>query len=334
MEDLYQLLMKRRSTRLFTDEEIPEAVIKKMIDAAVNAASGGNLQPLSIILVQSTDGRKVLAKLVGNQPWVRYAPLSMIFCLDFARIKRWAEMCRSEFLGEQAVPHFLIAYANVMIAAQTVAVLAEGLGIGSVFVGTIQHEIDEARTAFDIPRFVLPMMVLTMGYPRGPLREVPKLTRDAVLHRERYRVADDEEVRRAFDEKYGAMDKVTDKYLENTYAPFLAYEGSESFLEEVKKATAKLEIQNNAQFLFKFQYPTHAMSRMNHQLLQSFKNAGFEMFSSDQPGPTRPWQARKGSEPGTVRPQHGRNPDYSPGDAAAGCGETDRMCLFPETEER
>jgi FMN reductase [NAD(P)H] len=300
--------MKRRSTRLFRDQDIPEHLIEKMIDAAVNGASGGNLQPLSIILVRSTEGRRKLAKLVGNQPWVKYAPLSMIFCLDFSRIKRWARMCQSEFCGERAFAQFLIGYADVMIAAQTIAVLAEGFGIGSVFVGTIQHEIDEARRAFDIPQLVLPMMVLTMGYAKRSTHKVPKLRREAILHREKYRISDNEGVQRAFDEKYGDMDEVTDKYLENTYAPFLAYEGSEAFLEQVKKETAKLEIRNNAQFLFKFQYPSHAMSRMNHQLLQSFRNAGFEMFSSDHPNAT------------------------VLGDEMKGGGEADRMRLFPETE--
>ena len=143
--NLYELLMKRRSVRIFKDQEIPESMIEQLIDVANNAPSGGNIQPLSIILVRSPEGREKLAELAGGQPWVRNAPLSMIFCLDFYRIKKWAEMCQTDFRGEQALNHFLIAYADLMVAAQNVVILAESLGLGSVYIGSIQHEIDETR---------------------------------------------------------------------------------------------------------------------------------------------------------------------------------------------
>lgn len=53
--DLYDLIMKRRSARNFKDQEIPENVIEQLLDAANNAPSGGNIQPISIILVQEAE---------------------------------------------------------------------------------------------------------------------------------------------------------------------------------------------------------------------------------------------------------------------------------------
>ena len=149
--DLYDLMMKRRSVRAFQNQEIPKSVIEKLLDVANNAPSGGNIQPLSIILVRSPEGRGKLAELAGGQPWVKNGPLSMIFCLDFYRVKKWAEICRTDFRGEQALNHFLIAYADLMAAAQNVVILAESLGLGSVYIGSIQHEIDETRKYFEIP---------------------------------------------------------------------------------------------------------------------------------------------------------------------------------------
>ena len=149
--NLYELLMERRSVRIFKDQEIPDSIIEQLLDVATQAPSGGNIQPLSIILVRSLEGKKKLAELAGGQPWVRNAPLSMIFCLDFYRIKKWAEICQTDFRGEEAVNHFLIAYADLMVAAQNVVILAEGFGLGSVYIGSIQHEIDETRNFFEIP---------------------------------------------------------------------------------------------------------------------------------------------------------------------------------------
>lgn len=278
--ELYELMMKRRSVRSFEDREIPEPVIEKLLDVASHAPSGGNIQPLSIILIRSPEGRKKLSELAGGQPWVRNAPLVMIFCIDLYRIKKWAELSQTDFKGEEALNHFLIAYADVMAAAQNVVILAEGLGLGSVYIGSIQHEIDETRSYFEIPEFVLPMMGLCLGYPRSIPRSIPKLNREVLVHQEKYRRLKEEEIRRAFDEKYGRIDEDLERYLERAFIEALEAERQDEhrFLERVKKEMKRLDIQNNAQFLFKVRYPTKVMVRMNHRIVRAFQNAGFRIF--------------------------------------------------------
>ncbi|MEW6375584.1 MAG: nitroreductase family protein [Thermodesulfobacteriota bacterium] len=278
--NLYELMMKRRSVRVFKDQEIPEPMIEQLIDVANHAPSGGNIQPLSIILVRAIEGRRKLAELAGEQPWVRNAPLAMIFCLDFYRIKRWAEICQTDFRGEQALNHFLIAYADLMVAAQNVVILAESLGLGSVYIGSIQHEIDETRNFFQIPEYVLPMMVLSIGYPESIPKHIPKLKKEIIVHRENYRRPEEDDIRRAFDEKYGSIDQNVEKYLERIFVEALEADKQETpkYLERAKKDMKRLDIRNNAQFLFQIRYPTKVMVRMNRRMAQSFRNAGFEVF--------------------------------------------------------
>ncbi len=278
--DLYDLMMKRRSVRAFQDREIPEPVIEKLLDVANHAPSGGNIQPLSIILVRSMEGRNKLSELAGGQPWVKNAPLSMIFCLDFFRVKKWAEMSQADFRGEQALNHFLIAYADLIAAVQNVVILAEGLGLGSVYIGSIQHEMDETRTYFEMPEYVLPMMVLCLGYPKSVPQNIPKLKKEVIVHHEKYRRLEEEEIQKAFEEKYGKIDEEMEKYLERAFVEALEAEKQEEhkFLDRVKKEMKRLDIQNNAQFLFKVRYPTKVMVRMNHRIAQSIKKAGFEIF--------------------------------------------------------
>jgi len=278
--NLYDLMMKRRSVRVFEDQEIPESIVEQLLDVANHAPSGGNIQPLSIILVQGLEGRKKLAELAGDQPWVKNAPLSMIFCLDFYRIKKWAEICQTDFRGEKALNHFLIAYADLMVAAQNVVILSENLGLGSVYIGSIQHEIDETRKFFGIPEYVLPMMVLSIGYPKSIPQSIPKLKKEVIVHQEKYRKPQDDEIRKAFDEKYGTIDQNMEKYLERAFIEALEADKQEmsTYLNRVKNEMKRLDIQNNAQFLFKVRYPTKVMVRMNQRIKQSFKNAGFEIF--------------------------------------------------------
>jgi nitroreductase len=274
--------MKRRSTRNFKDQEIPEHIIEELLDAANNAPSGGNIQPISIILVQKPERRKELSEMVGDQPWVKNAPLSMIFCIDFYRIKKWASMFETDFKGENAFSHFLIAYADLMCSAQNVVILAENHGLGSVYIGTILDAIDKAREYFTMPKYVLPMMVLSIGYPKSVPKNVPKLKRDVIVHREKYRELGDDEIKMAFEDKYGSFDDNVERYFQKIYVEAVEADKQEkpewADPEWIKKEMKKLNIKNNAQFLFKFRYPSEEMVKLNENLIGAFKNAGFDFF--------------------------------------------------------
>ncbi len=278
--NLYGLMMKRRSVRNFEDKKIPEDVVQQLLDVVTNAPSGGNIQPISVIVVQDADARKELARMVGDQPWVKNAPLSLIFCIDFYRIKKWASMFETDFKGEKAFLPCLIAYADLMCSAQNVVILAQGHGLGSVYIGTILDVIDRARKYFTIPKYVLPMMVLSIGYPKSVPKNIPKLKWDVIAHRERYRMLSDDEIKKAFEEKYGKFEENVERYFQRAFVEVVEADKqqNEGWMDSFKKEMKKLNIKNNAQFLFKLRYPSDAMIRMNESLIRAFKNAGFDFF--------------------------------------------------------
>lgn len=280
--ELYELLIKRRSVRNFKDQSIPEEIIEKLLDAANNAPSGGNIQPVSIILVQDVKNRQRLAEIVGDQPWVKHAPVSMVFCLDFNRVKRWAALNASAFKGEQALSHFLISYADVICSAQTVTILAESFGLGSVYVGTIQSNMDEARQLFALPQYVLPVMVLSIGYPKTIPQGIPKFEAGVIVHQEQYKAVSDDELMSDFQTKYGDFDRDSEQYLEKAFIETVEADkqGADGWAAQALDAMQKLEIRNNAQFLFKLRYPADVMVQLNHRLLESFRNAGFDFFDA------------------------------------------------------
>lgn len=280
--DVYGLMMRRRSVRNFEDREISEEIVLQLLDAANNAPSGGNIQPISVIVVQKAKARKELAKMVGDQPWVRNAPLSMIFCIDFFRAKKWATLSEVDFKGEKALLPFLIAYADLMCSAQNVVILAESMGLGSVYIGTILDVIDQARERFSVPKYVLPMMVLSIGYPKSVPKGITKLRREVIAHREEYREQSDEQITEAFEEKYGSFDDNLKRHLRKIHVEALEAEKQEkpewADPQWIEKEMKKLNIKNNAQFLFKFRYPSDVMIKMNESLVSAFKNAGFDFL--------------------------------------------------------
>jgi FMN reductase [NAD(P)H] len=270
--------MKRRSVRDFEDKEISDEIINKILDAAVSAPTGGNIQPISIIVVRGPEAREKLDEILGNQPWVKRAPVSLIFCVDFYRVKKWASTFGTDFSGEKAIWHFLIAYADVMCAAQSAVVLAESWGLGSVYVGAILSKIDQARGFFDIPEYVLPVMILSIGYPKTIPKNIPKLERDIMVHNEKYDRRTDEELRAAYEDKYGDFGEAAEDYLERAYVEAIEADkqGNLGRVEYIKGQLDKLAIKSNAEFLFKVRYPSEAMVELNKEIIGSFRNAGFD----------------------------------------------------------
>jgi nitroreductase len=258
---------------------IPDSIVEELVDVANNAPSGGNIQPISIIIIREADGKKELAAMVGNQPWVKNAPISMVFCIDFYRVKKWASMFNTEFKGENVFALFLVAYADLMAAAQNVVILAESHGLGSVYVGSILQSIDRAREYFKMPEYVLPMMVLSIGYPKSIPKNIPKLQRSVITHWEKYRLMSDEEVKRAYEEKYGDYNKGI-QYLEKAFVEVVEADKQQEdkWTEWTKEEIKKLEIMNNAQFLFRLRYPADRMIKGNKELLLALRKAGFVFF--------------------------------------------------------
>ncbi len=280
--ELYDLLIKRRSVRNFEDKPVPDDVVDKLIDAANNAPTACNIQPLSIVTVQEAERRAKLAQMIKRQPWLRNAPLTMIFCLDFWRLKKWAELSGVEFRGNDAFSHFLLGYADVMCAAQTVAVLAESLGLGSVYVGRAPYVADDVRAYFGMPAYVFPLMLLCLGYPKAVPRNVPKLRPEVIRHRERYRALSDDEVRNAFAEKYGSFDENARRYFERVLVEAVEADGQgeRRWLERATERMAKLAVKNHADFIFKIRYPADLMVDDNGEAIDKFRNADFDCFGS------------------------------------------------------
>jgi len=280
---VHDVIMRRRSVRAFDDRPIEAEVVDALLDAAANAPSGGNIQPVSVILVRDARARERLAAIVGRQPWVANAPLSMVFCLDFHRTKRWARLFEVDSSLEDAFQSFLIGYADVVCAAQNVVLVAEDLGLGSVYVGTIQSAIDDAREMLGTPQQVAPLLVLSLGYPKRIPTGIRKLGARAMAHEERYEDPDDDELREAFDTKYGAIDEDFERYLERAYVELVEAErqGEEAWPRVTRSRAKRLNVASNAQFLFELRYPSRALARGNRRIVESLGRAGFSMGLGD-----------------------------------------------------
>src|SRR5258705_5685783 len=79
-------VVKRRAMiRSYKSDPIPEEKIQRLLEYAVRAPSGGNLQPWEFIVVKSPEVRAKLAEATGKQISVVTAPVAIVTCADGQR---------------------------------------------------------------------------------------------------------------------------------------------------------------------------------------------------------------------------------------------------------
>jgi nitroreductase len=171
METL-ECIKARTSVRSYKPDPIPEVLLNKILEAAVNAPSAGNMQDWEFVIVKDSGNRKALSDAAQGQIFVAQAPVVIVVCSDLKRISA-AYGSRGENL--YSIQDTAAAVQNIMLAACD-------LGLGTCWVGAFRE--DKVRSLLSLPEHVRPLAIIPMGYPSS-IPKKPKRS-DGHAHKERY----------------------------------------------------------------------------------------------------------------------------------------------------
>jgi nitroreductase len=120
-DEFVKVVESRRSVRVYTDEKIPEEIVKKCLDLTLLAPNSSNLQPWEFYWVRSEDKKKELAKYCLGQLAATTAQ-ELIVCV--ARTDKWKtrrnEMLKSfDESGERVPRGAYVYYKKIVPAAYT-----------------------------------------------------------------------------------------------------------------------------------------------------------------------------------------------------------------------
>jgi len=248
-----------------------------MLEAGIQAPTGGNLQPYSVVKIEKQSAINRLAELCG-QSFMKKAPLHFIFCVDFNRLKRWAKLESAPFSADRSLRPFWIAFQDTILCAQNMCTAADALGLGSVYIGPIFDRIPEIRKMCRLPKGVVPVVSLVVGYPSVFPSPRKRLGAKIVVHNEVYRDIDDKELQAAFSEKYkGVRREITKKDLKTLSRVCRNVHGS-AFAEKSVKAAKKLGYINRAQVYFGLNYQADRMLAGTAKQLKMLSKAGLSCF--------------------------------------------------------
>ncbi|HMT67359.1 MAG TPA: nitroreductase family protein [Bacteroidales bacterium] len=175
----------RRTIRKYAQRDIDNELLERLLMAGTRASTTGNMQVYSIIVTRDQEMKKRLSPAHFNQPMVTEAPVVLTFCADFNRFNLWCRLRDAE-PGYDNFLSFMTAAIDALLAAQTICNAAEEEGLGICYLGTATYNADSIIEVLELPRGVVPVATVTLGWPAQVPEQPDRLPLEAVVHYEKY----------------------------------------------------------------------------------------------------------------------------------------------------
>jgi len=154
--DAMQAILGRRSYRVYKDQEVPEDVIKDLLQAGMNAPSAVNSQPWEFLVMRDAEKKQKTSDLASYWSMLGKAPLGI---LVLANRNGYRANTKEFFIQDCSA-----ATENILLAA-------EAQGLGGVWLGLYpkMNFVEAIREIYGIPEHILPFSLLSIGYPDKPM---------------------------------------------------------------------------------------------------------------------------------------------------------------------
>jgi nitroreductase len=193
---LYEGLVSTRAIRRYTDERVPEEVLRDILYAATRAPSGSNRQPFRFVVLtdgpvaaeakrligegarrfwaakRKADGYDEGTGLDSDSPKSRLARTMELYVDTYESVPVLVLACYVRYRERSAVSDG----ASVFPACQNLLLAARALGYGGVMTGWQAAAEPELRALLGIPDNVELVATITLGRPQGghgPVRRRP-----------------------------------------------------------------------------------------------------------------------------------------------------------------
>lgn len=241
-------LNQRRSIRKYSEREVSDELLDRLLQEAERTPTMGNLQLYSVVVTRDADMKKALAPAHFNQPMVEGAPVVLTICADYRRTTLWAEN-RKAVPGYDNFLSFINAATDALLYTQTFCNLAEEEGLGTCFLGTTVYMPQRIIDTLRLPVLVFPVATITLGWPDEQPALSDRLPLRAMVHEETY------------------LD-YTPERIDEFYAEKEALEENRRFVEINHKETL-------AQVFTDIRYTKKDNEVMSQGMLEALKRQGF-----------------------------------------------------------
>src|SRR5688572_8493819 len=162
--DVFDAIRTLLAVRSYKSTPVPDALVRRIVEAGRLTGSGMNGQPWHFIVVRDAETLRRLGALASSGSYVAQAPLAIVVATDKSR--------------------FAVSDASRAIQSMMLAAWADGVGSNWVGFGGLE----KVKALLDIPAGLDVLAILPFGYPAravGRGKKQRKALRE-VVHLERY----------------------------------------------------------------------------------------------------------------------------------------------------
>lgn len=200
---LFEAMYTQKALRRLKPDPVPDDLVRKLIDAAIRAPSGGNRQPWAFVVIRDAETKRKIGEWYRDAWDKTYGAIPKEtrdqFEGSFARTYRSAE--HLAFHLAEAPVHILVCthgvavpgnaasaslYGSIFPAVQNLLLAARGLELGASL--TTLHKLHEAevKSLLGIPDDVETVALIPVGYPRGKYGPAQRRPVEEVMYHERW----------------------------------------------------------------------------------------------------------------------------------------------------
>ncbi len=190
----------RKSIRKYAEMPVGDELLNDLLCEAERTQTMGNLQLYSVVVTRSSEMKQRLAPAHFNQPMATQAPVVLTFCADYHRTTEWA-LLRKGHPGYDNFLSYQNAATDALLYCQRFCDLAEARGLGLCFLGTTVYQPAEIIRILGLPKLVMPVATITLGWPAEDPAPTDRLPLSAIRHDETYTPATPESIDRDYREK-------------------------------------------------------------------------------------------------------------------------------------
>jgi nitroreductase/FMN reductase [NAD(P)H] len=214
--DVLADMANRRVIRRYTDQPVEPALLDTLCAVALSAPSKSDLQQADIVIVSDKSQREKLETLLPDNPWVKVAPVFLVFCGNNRRHRLLFRWRGRPFVNDYLDP-FFNASVDAGIVLATFVAAADRVGLGSCPISAIRNHAQAVSDILNLPDHVFPVAALGVGWPSFEGVMSPRLGLDVTIHRDRYDESALKEKISAYDSRREAVQpyksqRYTDKF--------------------------------------------------------------------------------------------------------------------------
>jgi nitroreductase/FMN reductase [NAD(P)H] len=160
-------------------------LLETLCAVALSAPSKSDLQQADIVIVSDKGQREKLEALLPDNPWVKAAPVFLVFCANNRRHRLLFQWRGRPFVNDYLDP-FFNASVDAGIVLATFVAAADRVGLGSCPISAIRNQAQTVSDILGLPDHVFPVAALGVGWPSFEGVMSPRLGLDVTIHRDRY----------------------------------------------------------------------------------------------------------------------------------------------------